>query len=528
MAGGHAELLRHVGRLWDLGTFAGLTDAQLLARFADRHEDGAELAFEALVERHGPMVFRVCRGVLRDEHAAEDAFQATFLVLARKARSLWVKDSLASWLHGVAHRVAARARSDAARRRRYERRLAEVRRPDGEIQPDHPRSEAWAILSEEIARLPETYRAPVVLCYLEAMSYQATAASLGVSEDTVRGRLARARDRLRKSLVRRGIEIPSVVAATQPATPVVAVRPGLVQATARAAIGLSTGGSVGVGAISRSVISLSERTCRTMFLTKLKAAAAALMLGVTAAGAIVSAQPPGGGRAEPSGPSKTDTQPPKAVPGKGGNFIVDWIPADGQGGKREVTVDPRRHCIHVPWVSQKRDDRPNDGAVRIELERGKFYKITASGAAFMSEQTGADADPFPGVVVLYPTDEEDCYANRHIVLAPGKSISFRSPWLINPKDDVFLMAVFLDTYTGGTKRGSYTLTVEETGEQAVEEQTIKEHVIRAPFDFIITGRIQDIQKKRSDAPKDSAAPPPTGGESRRNPKSSEEVKAVRE
>ena len=82
---------------------------QLLARFAAGHEDGAELAFEALVERHGPMVFRVCRGVLRDEHAAEDAFQATFLVLARKARSLWVKDSLASWLHGVAHRVAARA-----------------------------------------------------------------------------------------------------------------------------------------------------------------------------------------------------------------------------------------------------------------------------------------------------------------------------------------------------------------------------------------------------------------------------------
>ncbi len=189
MAGRGAGLLRQIHRLWDLGTFAGLTDAQLLARFAARHEDGAELAFEALVERHGPMVFRVCRGVLRDEHAAEDAFQATFLVLARKARSLWVKDSLASWLHGVAHRVAARARSDAARRRRHERRLAEARGPDGEIQRDHPRSEAWAILSEEIARLPETYRAPVVLCYLEAMSYQAAAASLGVTEDTVRGRL---------------------------------------------------------------------------------------------------------------------------------------------------------------------------------------------------------------------------------------------------------------------------------------------------------------------------------------------------
>ena len=173
MAGRGAGLLGQIHRLWDLGTFAGLTDAQLLARFADRSEDGAELAFEALVERHGPMVFRVCRGVLRDEHAAEDAFQATFLVLARKARSLWVKDSLASWLHGVAHRVASRSRSDAARRRRHEQQLAEARGPACEILPDQPRYEAWAILSEQIARLPEKYRAPVVLCYLEGMTYQA-------------------------------------------------------------------------------------------------------------------------------------------------------------------------------------------------------------------------------------------------------------------------------------------------------------------------------------------------------------------
>ena len=162
--------------------------------------------------------------------------------------------------------------------------------------PDHPRSEAWAILSEEIARLPETYRAPVVLCYLEAMSYQAAAASLGVTEDTVRGRLARARERLRKSLARRGVEVPAIVAAARPAIPAVVVRHGLVQATARAAVGLSAGGAASLGAISRSVISLCERTCRTMMLTKLKAAAAALVLGVVAAGAIVSAQQPAGGR----------------------------------------------------------------------------------------------------------------------------------------------------------------------------------------------------------------------------------------
>src|SRR5437763_5152913 len=123
MANGQAGVLRQVQRLFSLGTVGGMTDAQLLALFVARRDEDAELAFEILVERHGPMVFRICRGVLRDEHAAEDAFQATFLVLARKARSLWVKDSLGGWLHGVAHRVASRARSDAARRRRHEQRL---------------------------------------------------------------------------------------------------------------------------------------------------------------------------------------------------------------------------------------------------------------------------------------------------------------------------------------------------------------------------------------------------------------------
>ncbi len=155
--------------------------------------------------------------------------------------------------------------------------------------------------------------------------------------------------------------------------------------------------------------------CKTMMLTKLKAFAAALVLGVIAAGAIVSAQQPGGGRPQPSDPA-TKSGRPQAVAAGRGNLIVDWIPADGQGGKKEITVDPRRHCIHLSWVSLERDDRPNDGAVRVDLERGKFYKITAAGEAFMNEQTGPDADPFPGVVVNYPTDEQDGYAERQIVL----------------------------------------------------------------------------------------------------------------
>ena len=237
-------------------------------------------------------------------------------------------------------------------------------------------------------------------------------------------------------------------------------------------------------------------------LTKLKAAAAALVFGAVAAGAFVSAQPPGGGRAEPSDPTTKSGRLAKAVAAMGGNFSVDWIPADGHGGKKSITLDPTRHGVHLPWVSQKRDDRPNDGAVRVDLERGKYYKVTAAGQAFMSDETGANADPFPGVAVIYPTDEEDCYAIRQIVLAPGKSITFRSPWLIAPNSDIFLMAFFLDTYAGNPKRGSYTLTIEETSEQAVGQHTIKS----GSNTIIVNEPIKFLDKPRSKAAKDAASP----------------------
>ncbi len=159
-------------------------------------------------------------------------------------------------------------------------------------------------------------------------------------------------------------------------------------------------------------------------------------------------------------------------------------------------------------MSLKASDRRNDGVLRIDLERGKTYTVTASGEAFMTAETGVDADPFPGVVLFYGTDEEDCYAFRQTVLAPGKSITFRSPWNIAPKSDVFLMAFFLDYSPDADNRGSYTLTIEETGEQAVNEHTIK-----APFDGIVTKRekryvlvTRGAATKRDDVPKDSASP----------------------
>ncbi len=185
-----AALFEQVQILFRTGTAAGMTDRALLERFLDQGRENGEAAFQVLVERHGPMVFRVCNQALRDRHAAEDAFQATFLVLARQARSIRKADSLESWLFGVASRAAARIRMLEARRQQCERRLANVR-ADGESDVPDP-SENWPELHAEIARLPEKYRIPIVLCYFEGLTHEQAAGRLGWPVGTVKTRLSRA------------------------------------------------------------------------------------------------------------------------------------------------------------------------------------------------------------------------------------------------------------------------------------------------------------------------------------------------
>ena len=179
MVSGHRRgtLLEDVRTLFESGTAGELTDGELLRRFADRPGRGeaAGLAFAALVARHGPMVLRVCRSILRDEHDAQDAFQATFLVLVRWAGAVRRQESVASWLHGVALRVSARARVGMARRRRHERRAGELAVTAERSGVEGISPEVAAILHEELGRLPERYHAPVVLCYLEGQTCEAAA-----------------------------------------------------------------------------------------------------------------------------------------------------------------------------------------------------------------------------------------------------------------------------------------------------------------------------------------------------------------
>src|SRR5262249_34364079 len=195
--------------LYNLGSVGTLTDGQLLECFMARDEPAAsEAAFAALVDRHGAMVLGTCRKVLGDVHEAHDAFQATFLVLASKAESIRRRESVGGWLFGIARRVAARARVEAARRRRHLERLGAERSSLPDRHEDAPCDEAQpdlAPLIAEVDRLPERFRAPVVLHYLEGLSTEATAQRLGCPRGTVLSRLARARSRLRKRLERRGV-----------------------------------------------------------------------------------------------------------------------------------------------------------------------------------------------------------------------------------------------------------------------------------------------------------------------------------
>jgi RNA polymerase sigma factor (sigma-70 family) len=281
----------HLRTLFGVGVTTGLTDGQLLERFATHGGEAAELAFAAIVERHGPMVFRTCRGILRDDHEAMDAFQATFLVLLRKGSTLWVRDSLGPWLHRVACRAARRAKVNSDRRRAHERGAAE--RGWGR-QRGGSSGDLAVVLHEEVDRLPNYYRVPVVLCDVEGRTYEEAARHMGCPVGTVRSRLARGRRRLRDRLIRRGLA-PSAgfLAAALAAEAATAAMPAnLVGSTIRVATRILAGGATTAGEVSASVLEITEGVRTMMFLNKLKLVSAALLtaVGLAAIGAGVLAQ----------------------------------------------------------------------------------------------------------------------------------------------------------------------------------------------------------------------------------------------
>jgi RNA polymerase sigma factor (sigma-70 family) len=279
-------LVRHLRRVALAEPAGPLPDGELLRRFRETRDEGA---FATLVERHGPMVLGVCRGVLRSWHDAEDAFQATFLILARKADSIQRPGSLAGWLHGVAYHLALRARTRAARRPPQEPGRRDM--PSDDPLLDLTGRELQEILHEELHQLPEKYRAPLVLCYLEGKTQEQAARQLRWSRGTVRGRLDRGREQLRKRLAGRGLAL-SVCTALLAHRATAAVPAALAEAAVRSATGPAA------GVISASVADLVNGASNALFPGKVPVVSALCLavgllgagLGVSAAGALSAPQ----------------------------------------------------------------------------------------------------------------------------------------------------------------------------------------------------------------------------------------------
>jgi RNA polymerase sigma factor (sigma-70 family) len=260
-----------------------LIDGQLLGHFIDH---GDETSFAALVQRHGPMVWGVCRRLL-DHHDAEDAFQATFLVLFRKAASIRPRQMVSNWLYGVAHKTALQAKRSVTRRSARERQVIEM--PEAKAVQEEPCSDLRRLLDQELRRLPDNYRIVVVLCDLEGKTRKEAARHLNLPEGTVGSRLMRARGLLAKLLAKHGLAVSGgALAALLPQTAAFAsVSPSVVSSTIKAASLLALGQAVTPGAISLRVAVLTEGVLKTMLLTRLKIALAVVLVFLVVGSAML-------------------------------------------------------------------------------------------------------------------------------------------------------------------------------------------------------------------------------------------------
>jgi RNA polymerase sigma factor (sigma-70 family) len=346
-----------------------LPDRDLLERFLGQ---GDAEAFAALVRRHGPTVLGVCRRIVHDAHDAEDAFQATFLVLVRRARAIVKRKALGSWLYGVAYRVALKARAEAARRRNHERQAAR----EEAAPPIHegPGVDVLRILDEEVNRLPDKYRRPLVLCYFQGKTYQEAARLLGWPTGTASVRLARARALLRNRLAVRGLSLSCaalaacLAAGTAPAA-AVALR---AVPTADAAVRFLT--EPALAGVSTHVIALTEGVVKAMSFPKLSTVVGvALLAGMMFGGAGTlwhfavtgparAAEPPGAdaglpaviqeGGADAAGPARTSQPSPSA-------------PADPAGPAPAAAAGPPPRALASPAAEGARPLQTRIGLINL-------------------------------------------------------------------------------------------------------------------------------------------------------------------
>jgi len=341
------EFLRCLTRGMTAETLADRSDRELVEQALAKRD---EAALQAIVRRHGPMVYRVCWRNLEHPQDAEDAFQATFLVLAQKLPALRKHASLASWLHGVAHRIALKAKAQAAARRRREQQAS---RPNTRPPDDVTWGELRSALDCELSQLPDKWRQPLILCYLEGRTQEESASQLGWSKSTLRRRLEEARVALAARLNGRGIVLPAALSAVllSDCLASAAPAPGFVASTVEAAAGVVAGNSVATAA-SAKVAALTEGVLKTMFLTSLKSRATLLLVvGLMATGAAGLNFPFLAGEEPKDAATKVESQ--AAPKGKDSETKADegrndakslqgeWQAVDGEKGGKTIAEDPQ-------------------------------------------------------------------------------------------------------------------------------------------------------------------------------------------
>ncbi len=406
------SVVRQLGSLFEGGSVAGLSDRQLLERFTAQRDAAGEAAFAALVTRHGPMVLDVCRQLLGDRHHAEDAFQAVFLVLAHKARSIRDPDLLGNWLYGVALRTARCHKLQIARRRKREEGDAMRHSGPGSsaaVEPMVPPAEQPAIdreqaeaLHVEIERLPSSFRLPVVLCYFEGLTLDEAARRLRCPAGTLRSRLARAREKLRRGLTRRGVVLPAAALATAlaPRSASASISSPLCDITTRAALKFAAG-QAAAGTVSASATALAQEVLRSMLLHKLRSLATTLLfVGAVTAGAgywnhslamkdepVKTQAPRIATRSEPRNPTKPDPSAPRRMTVVGRVLDPDGKPVKGAtidvvGRPRKVWVGASESDDSLSVLGQGETD--GDGRYHMEAARtsstGFFEVIALAGA----------------------------------------------------------------------------------------------------------------------------------------------------
>jgi RNA polymerase sigma factor (sigma-70 family) len=452
------------------------TDHHLVDDFTARRD---EAAFAALVARHGLMVLGVCRRVLSHEQDAEDAFQATFLVLARNAGSIRMRETVGNWLHGVAYRTAMKAKRSAARRRNQEARL-QARVPPPAPSPNW--EDVQAILDEEIQKLPLGFRQAFILSVLEGKSGSEAAIELGCKEGTVRSRVNRARRVLQQQLTRRGVKLTALLAAlslTESAG--WAVLPAtLAQATIRSGL-LVAAGEPTAGVIPSHVAALAAGVTRAMFLTKAKIATMVLLAAGVFAGAALWAQPlrlattadPSLAAQPPTGAEEKQTQTPQADREAGNGGAPRTLKLEGGG--RRVAWSPDGKMLAVAEISEPLFGvhlfGKKESALKLwDVERGQVKQTLAEsatgGLAFQQVVFSADgkriaatvsevnADNVVNVVKVWDTKTADL---KHTLTSGGDSqllcVAFAPDGKLVAAGDFSKKTVLLwDAGTGALKR----------------------------------------------------------------------------